>query len=66
VALENSVSIEKNGSVIQKPLSRAERNRVLIEGVGINEEIVAQLPDDVPTPPPPWSRTAQALAGDES
>jgi len=33
---------------------------LLIEDVGLSEEIVWQLPEDTPTPPPPWSRTAQS------
>lgn len=66
VAFGNSVSLEKDGSVIQRPLSSAERKRILIEEVGVSEDLVEQLPDDVPTPPPPWSRTAQAVSGEGS
>jgi N-hydroxyarylamine O-acetyltransferase len=54
-----AVTLRADGSVEQRPISRAERDRVLIEEVGLSEEIVAQLPDDTPTPPPPGSRTAQ-------
>jgi N-hydroxyarylamine O-acetyltransferase len=58
----NIVSLEADGSVRQVPMSPSERARVLIEEVGLSEEIVSQLPPDVPTPPPPWSKTAHAAA----
>ena len=53
------VSIEHDGSVTQRLISDAERKRVLIEEIGISEELVRLLPNDIPTPPPPGSRTAQ-------
>jgi len=65
VALGNAVSIEKDGSAVQRPLSLSERKRVLVEEVGISEEIVQQLPEDVATPPPPGSRTAQGLGSED-
>jgi len=55
-----TVSLERDGSARQSPAPHTERVRVLIEGIGLSEEIVRQLPEDTPTPPPPWSRTAQA------
>jgi arylamine N-acetyltransferase len=60
LAFGNAVSLESDGSVRQRPVTDAERRRVLIEEVGMSEEIVSQLPADTPTPPPPGSRTAQA------
>jgi N-hydroxyarylamine O-acetyltransferase len=53
VAFGHSVVLRGDGSVAREPLDTAERNRVLIEDLGMSEEIVAQIPDDVPTPPPP-------------
>jgi N-hydroxyarylamine O-acetyltransferase len=62
VASGHSISLLADGSVVRTPLTREERRRLLIEDVGITEALVMQLPDDVATPPPPWSQTAQALA----
>jgi N-hydroxyarylamine O-acetyltransferase len=62
VASGHSISLHADGSVTRTPLTPDERRRLLIEDVGITEALVMQLPDDVPTPPPPWSKTAQALA----
>jgi N-hydroxyarylamine O-acetyltransferase len=63
VAFGHSVSIRVDGTVVRTPLTVHERRRLLIEDVGISEPLVMQLPSDVATPPPPWSQTAQALAG---
>ncbi len=57
-----SVFLLGDGSVLRGHLSTEERARMLVEDIGISEEIVEQLPQDTPTPPPPWSRTAQSLA----
>jgi Arylamine N-acetyltransferase len=62
IASGQSISLLPDGSVTRTPLTPHERRRLLIENVGITEALVMQLPDDVPTPPPPWSQTAQALA----
>ncbi len=58
----NQVSLEVDGTVRQSPAARADRVRVLVEELGMNEEIVARLPEDLPTPPPPGSQTAQREA----
>ncbi|MBL9175934.1 MAG: arylamine N-acetyltransferase [Verrucomicrobiales bacterium] len=60
VAFGHAVTLNPDGSVHREPVDLAERNRILIEEVGIREELVAQLPADIPTPPPPGSKTAQA------
>jgi len=62
VAFGDAVTLRVDGSVEQTPVTRAERDRVLIEKVGLSEEIVAQLPADVETPPPPGSRTAMRMS----
>lgn len=53
VGFGHAVRLRKDGRVDRVPASHKERCRVLIEEVGLSEEIVAQLPDDVPTPRPP-------------
>jgi N-hydroxyarylamine O-acetyltransferase len=60
VASGHAISLLPDGSVTRTPLTPDERRRLLIEDIGITEALVMQLPDDVPTPPPPWSQTAQA------
>lgn len=49
--------------VESRPVSREERDRLLVEAFGVSADLVAQLPEDLPTPPPPGSRTAELLAG---
>jgi N-hydroxyarylamine O-acetyltransferase len=53
--------VEFNGvaGVVQKPLEGDDRIRILVDELGMQEEIVQRLPLDTPTPPPPWSRTAR-------
>jgi len=62
LAFGNAVSIESDGSFRETVVTHSERVRVLIEEIGLSEEIVQQLPEDIATPPPPDSRTAQAAA----
>lgn len=64
VAFGDAVTLRADGSVEQVPVTHAERDRVLIEKVGMSEEIVAQLPEDVETPPPPGSKTALRQSGE--
>lgn len=54
-----SFKIESTGSMIQTPLEGDDRIRLLVDTIGMREEIIRRLPPDTPTPPPPWSRTAQ-------
>lgn len=59
IAFGQAVVLRNDGSVSSEPVATTERNRVLIEDLGISEEIVVQIPDDTPTPPPPGkNRTA--------
>jgi N-hydroxyarylamine O-acetyltransferase len=60
-AMGRYVEIDGAGRVTDRPVSSDERNRMLVAQFGIAESIVAQLPADVPTPPPPGSRTAASL-----
>ncbi len=59
LAFGHAVSLRGDGTVDRRPISHEERNRILIEDLNYSEEIVRQLPQDIPTPPPPGSRTAQ-------
>jgi hypothetical protein len=65
VAFGNAVSFESYGTISVRSASAAERKRILIEEIGIGEELVSQLPEDIPTPPPPGSRKAQSLHAPE-
>ena len=62
LAFGKAVSLEADGSVREAAVTHAERVRILIEDLGMSEEIAQQLPEDVATPPPPGSRTARAKA----
>jgi N-hydroxyarylamine O-acetyltransferase len=64
VAHSQRVAFDSVGGVSHTPLEGDDRLRVLIDELGMHEAIVHQLPLDTPTPPPPWSRTAQAAAVD--
>ncbi|MDB6072923.1 MAG: hypothetical protein JWO89_563, partial [Verrucomicrobiaceae bacterium] len=55
------ITLYRDGSVSSDVIALEERNQRLIEEIGLSEEIVAQIPPDSPTPPPPGSRTAAAL-----
>jgi N-hydroxyarylamine O-acetyltransferase len=54
-----AVTLHSDGSVSNTPATREDRMRVLVEEIGLSEEIVSRLPEDVPTPPPPGSQSAQ-------
>jgi arylamine N-acetyltransferase len=62
VAHGQRVEFDGAGGVHHTPLAGDDRLRVLVDELGMQEEIVQRLPLDTPTPPPPWSRTAQAAA----
>ncbi len=59
LAFGNSVRLRKDGHVTSHPPTVQERHQLLIEDLGLSEEIVSRLPADIPTPPPPGSRTAR-------
>lgn len=58
VGFGKAVRLQPDGSATSHPVSSAERKRLLIEEIGMSEEIAGQLPADQPTPPPPWSKNA--------
>ena len=53
------VELDGAGGVVRKRLEGDDRIRLLVDELGMHEEIVQRLPHDTPTPPPPWSRTAR-------
>ena len=56
VSFGKAVTLRGNGQVAQAPIPHEERMRLLVEQFGMSEEIVSQIPEDVPTPPPPGTR----------
>jgi N-hydroxyarylamine O-acetyltransferase len=64
VAHSQRVVFDSAGGVSHTPLGGDDRLRVFVDELGMHEEIVHQLPPDTPTPPPPWSRNAQAAGLD--
>jgi arylamine N-acetyltransferase len=58
IAFGKTVVLKPDGGVESRTVSDAERRKLLIEEIGLSEEIVSQLPADRPTPPPPGSKTA--------
>lgn len=55
----DAVTFAPDGSVDRRPVTHAERQHILIEFFGINQQIAELLPEDQPTPPPPGSATAR-------
>ena len=53
------VELNSTGGVVHQRLEGNDRIRLLVDELGMQEEIVRRLPLDTPTPPPPWSRTAR-------
>lgn len=58
MAFGSSVTLRADGSVESREIDDAERRRLLIEDFGMCEELVSQMPEDRPTPPPPGSKAA--------
>ncbi len=57
-AFGQQVTLLRDHGVTSTSISHEQRQRLLIEDLGMSEEIVSQLPEDVPTPPPPGSSAA--------
>jgi N-hydroxyarylamine O-acetyltransferase len=62
LAFGKAILLEADGGFRETAVTHAERVRLLIDDIGLSEEIVQQLPEDIATPPPPDSRTARAAA----
>jgi arylamine N-acetyltransferase len=58
IAFGKAVVLAADGSAQSRPISDADRRQLLVEEIGLSEEIVSRLPADRPTPPPPGSQTA--------
>ena len=56
------VELDGAGGVIHNQLEGDGRIRLLVDELRMKEEIVLRLPQDTPTPPPPWSRTAHTAS----
>ena len=56
------VELNGAGGVVHTRLAGDDRLRLLVDELGMKEEIVQRLPHDTPTPPPPWSRTARSAS----
>ena len=63
IARGQRVEYHGDGRISQTPLPFTDRKRVLVDELGIDQAIVDRLPDDLPTPPPPGSRSAGAPSG---
>lgn len=55
-----AIYLHADGSLTTKPLD--DRMEFLVDELGISEALAARIPADVPTPPPPGSRTAAGTA----
>jgi N-hydroxyarylamine O-acetyltransferase len=58
VGFGQAVKLRNDGGVDRAPAAYKERCRILIEDLGLSEEIVVCLPDDLPTPKPPVQGSA--------
>lgn len=58
LAFGHAVTLTADGTVKSEPVDDDQRREMLIEDFGMSEEIIDLLPADIPTPPPPGSRTA--------
>jgi hypothetical protein len=54
------VTIDEKGVRTRTPLT--DRTAYLVDRLGVSERIAVEIPPDVPTPPPPGSRTARATS----
>jgi hypothetical protein len=52
------VEFDSRGKATRTPLNRDAQLRLLVEELGMSEELVRRLPPDKPTPPPPWAKSA--------
>jgi N-hydroxyarylamine O-acetyltransferase len=60
IAQGHAVTIDEKGVRTRTPL--VDRTAFLVDSLGVSERIAAEIPPDVPTPPPPGSRTARATS----
>ena len=60
VGMGKAVRVMSDGTMVRSPLE--DRVGYLVDTLGVSEELAHKVPDDVPTPPPPWSRKARNSA----
>jgi N-hydroxyarylamine O-acetyltransferase len=58
VGFGQRVTLGPTGGVTREPLSDEDRVGLLVDDLGMSEEIARQLPPEQPTPPPPWASNA--------
>jgi N-hydroxyarylamine O-acetyltransferase len=58
LAFRQRTRIAADGTLSMTPIDHRERQRILVEEVGIHPQLVEKIPEDRDTPPPPWSSTA--------
>jgi arylamine N-acetyltransferase len=56
-AFGKRVTLDGAGSVVEALLQEHERVSLLVDVLGMSEEIALRLPPDTPTPPAPWARS---------
>ncbi len=56
--LGNRIVVDANGNATGTPIADEARKRFLVDEIGISEEIADLVPDDLPMPPPPGSKSA--------
>lgn len=61
-AFGQRITIDSGGGFTHSPIGQEARNRLLIERIGMSEEIVCQLPPDTQTPPPPFGSGLHATS----
>jgi len=61
-AFGQRVEFDAGGEVCSSMLVPTQRERFLIEQIGLHEALVEGLPSDLLTPPPPGSASAQTAA----
>jgi hypothetical protein len=62
IAQGRAVTLDANG--VMRSTALSDRLAYLVDVVGFSERLAAQIPSDLPTPPPPGSRTAAGLPSD--
>lgn len=58
-AFGQRVTLDSVGGVERRPLAEQDRVGLLIDVLGMTEEIARRLPPDTPTPPAPWARSPE-------
>ena len=62
IAGGKKVVVSSDGTITSIELSEDEKKKFLVEELGLSENLVARIPQDVPTPPPPGSKTSMGIS----